>query len=152
LLADIAVGVRPRRFALAPDGGELWVSNELGASVSIIDPQRRRVVATLPFAPKGFRKEDISPVGLTFTRDGATAFVALGRANRVAVVDARERRALDYILVGSRPWHVALDRAEKRLFVTNGGSDDVTIIDVADRRVVKSVAVGRYPYAVAIDD
>ncbi len=36
---NIPVGKRPRRFALTPDGSQLWVTNELDASVSIIDTQ-----------------------------------------------------------------------------------------------------------------
>ena len=150
--ANIVAGNRPRRFAVPGEGDRLWVTNELSGSVSVIDLGSMQVVDTLEFRPKGFRPEDVTPVGITTTGDGKTAFVALGRANHVAVVDVPSMSVEDYILVGSRAWNTTLNRDESLLFVANGLSDDISVIDVADRRVVKSVPVGRVPYAVLIDD
>ncbi len=150
--ANIVVGNRPRRFVLTGDGDFLWVTNELSGSVSVVDLGAMQVADTIEFKPKGFRPEDVTPVGIAMTRDGKTAFVALGRANHVAVVDVASRRVEDYILVGSRAWNAALTRDESLLFVANGLSDDISVIDVPARRVVKSVPVGRVPYAVLIDD
>ena len=150
--ANIVAGNRPRRFAVPADGNTLWVTNELSGSVSLIDLGTMKVTGTVEFKPKGFRPEDVTPVGITTTGDGATAFVALGRANHVAVVDVASLDVEDYVLVGSRAWNTTLNRDESLLFVANGLSDDISVIDVADRRVVKSVPVGRVPYAVLIDD
>ena len=150
--ANIVAGNRPRRFAVPAGGNTLWVTNELSGSVSLIDLGTMKVTGTVEFKPKGFRPEDVTPVGITTTGDGGTAFVALGRANHVAVVDVASLDVEDYILVGSRAWNTTLNRDESLLFVANGLSDDISVIDVADRRVVKSVPVGRVPYAVLIDD
>ena len=150
--ANIVAGNRPRRFAVPGGGDMLWVTNELSGSVSIIDLGAMEVSATIEFKPKGFRPEDVTPVGITTTADGSTAFVALGRANHVAVVDVASGDVEDYILVGSRAWNTTLNRDESILYVANGLSDDISIIDVADRKVIKSVPVGRVPYAVLVDD
>ena len=150
--ANIVVGNRPRRFVLTGGGDSLWVTNELSGSVSVVDLATMQVAHTIEFKPKGFRPEDVTPVGVTVTGDGKTAFVALGRANHVAVVDVASKRVEDYILVGSRAWNAALTRDESLLFVANGLSDDISVIDVPARRVIKSVPVGRVPYAVLIDD
>ena len=152
IIANIVAGNRPRRFAVPGGGDMLWVTNELSGSVSIIDLGAMEVTATIEFLPPGFRPEDVTPVGITTTEDGGTAFVALGRANHVAVVDVASREIEDYILVGSRAWNTTLNRDESILFVANGLSDDISIIDVADRKVRKSVPVGRVPYAVLVDD
>ena len=77
---NIVVGTRPRRFLLLPNGKELWVSNELSGQVSIIDRTTNQVSATLNFLPPGFRQVDVTPVGMTMTKDGKTAIVSLGRA------------------------------------------------------------------------
>ena len=143
---NVKVGKRPRRFALTPDGSQLWVTNELGASVTILATQDYRVLGTLVFTLKGARAADITPVGITMTRDGKRAFVALGRANHVAFVDVASRQVTDLVLVGKRAWNVALDQAEARLWVVNGLSDDVTVVDVASAKALKSIAVGRVPY------
>ncbi|MBX3605240.1 MAG: PQQ-dependent catabolism-associated beta-propeller protein [Piscinibacter sp.] len=150
VVRNVKVGKRPRRMAITPDGKELWVTNELDASVSVVSTASHEVVATLRFTVKGARAEDISPVGITLTKDGKRAFVALGRANHVAFVDVAARKVTDLVLVGRRAWNVALDKAEARLWVVNGLSDDVTVVDVAGAKAIKSIPVGRVPYGVVV--
>jgi len=146
------VGTRPRRFAATADGRELWVSSELSGEVDIIDRQRFAVVGRVEFLPPGMRKSDVTPVGLVMTRDGRTAYVTLGHAAHVAVVDVASRKVLSYILVGKRAWGVALSRDEKTLYVANGFGDDITVVDTASRKAVISIAVGRVPWGIVIDD
>ena len=150
--ANIVAGNRPRRFSLTPDQKQLWVTNELSGSVSIIDTAKNKVTDTIEFLPKGFRKEDVTPVGITMTRDGKTAVVSLGRANHVAFVDVDSHKIQDYVLVGTRAWNMALTRDEKLLYVVNGLSDDISVIDMSARKVRKSFPVGRVPHTVLIDD
>jgi PQQ-dependent catabolism-associated beta-propeller protein len=149
---NIIVGTRPRRFLLLPNGKELWVSNELSGQVSVIDRKTNQVSATIDFVPPGFRQVDVTPVGMTMTRDGKIAIVALGRANHIAFVDTATKMVDDYVLVGSRAWGVALSPDEKTLYVTNGLSDDLSIVDMASRKAVRAVPVGRVPHSVLVDD
>jgi YVTN family beta-propeller protein len=86
------------------------------------------------------------------TRDGKTAYVTLGHAAHVAIVDVPTRKVLGYILVGKRPWGIALSRDEQTLYVANGLGDDITVIDTKSRKARVSVPVGRIPYGVAVDD
>jgi YVTN family beta-propeller protein len=152
ITANVVVGNRPRRFAMTPDRKELWVSNELSGSVTILDVATNQILETIEFLPTGFRPEQVTPVGITMTDDGKTAIVALGRANHVAFVDIANREIEDYVLVGERAWNTTLNRDNALLYVVNGLSDDVSIIDVADRAVLTSVPVGRVPHTVLIDD
>jgi len=140
------------RFTATPDGRELWVSAELSGDVYIIDREKFAVAARIEFLPPGMRKTDVTPVGLTMTRDGKTAYVTLGHAPFVAVVDVATRKVQGYILVGKRPWGITLSRDEKTLFVANGFGDDITIIDVKSRTALISIAVGRIPWGVVVDD
>ena len=146
IVKDIRAGQRPRRFALTPDGKELWVSNELGASVSIIDTASQDVKATLKFAIDGMRANDITPVGIVLTRDGQTAWVSLGRANHVAEVDVASRKVRRTVLAGKRAWGLALSQDESTLYVTNGLSDDMTLIDTRAGKAIRTVAAGRVPH------
>lgn len=152
VIKDVLVDTRPRRFALTPDGKELWVSAELAGIVDIIDTQTLQIVDDITFLPTGFRREEVTPVDLLITRDGTRAYVALGRANHVAVVDVAKREVLDYILVGKRAWGLALTNDEKKLYVANGLSDDISIIDTARLVVITSVPVDMVPYGILIDD
>jgi YVTN family beta-propeller protein len=146
------VGTRPRRFAATPDGKELWVSAELSGEVYIIDREKYEVSSKIEFLPPGQRKTDVTPVGLVMTKDGKTAFVTLGHAAHVAVVDVATRKIQGYILVGKRSWGISMSRDESRLFVANGFGDDITVIDAKTRKAIISVPVGRIPWGVAIDD
>jgi YVTN family beta-propeller protein len=84
------------------------------------------------------------------TKDGKTAFIALGPANRIAVVDATSHAVTKYLLVGQRVWHMAFTPDEKYLLVTNGVSNDVSVIDVAAQKVIKTIQVGELPWGIAI--
>ena len=59
------------------------------------------------------RKTDVTPVGLVMTKDGKTAYVTLGHAAHVAVVDVPTRKVTSYILVGKRSWGITLSRDEQ---------------------------------------
>jgi len=151
-IKDIPVGTRPRRFALTPDNKELWVSTELSGQVEIIDVEKLAGKGKVEFQLRAIRRELFTPVDLVITRDGSKAYVALGRANHVAVINVKSREVTDYIVVGKRPWGLRLNAEETRLWVANGLSDDVSIIDTRSNKVLVSVPVGQIPYGILIDD
>jgi PQQ-dependent catabolism-associated beta-propeller protein len=151
-IKDIPVGTRPRRFALTPDNKELWVSTELSGQVEIIDVATLAAKGKVEFQLRAIRRELFTPVDVIMTSDGAKAYVALGRANHVAVIKTRTREVTDYIVVGKRAWGLRLNADETRLWVANGLSDDVSIVDTRTNRVLLSVPVGQVPYGILIDD
>jgi YVTN family beta-propeller protein len=150
IVKNIPVGKRPRQQEAA--GGELWVTNELEGSVSIVRTSDHTVQGSIAFKPQGMRTEDVTPVGMALAPDGKTAYVGLGRANHVAVVDVASRQVKGYVLVGKRAWGLALSRDGKRLYVANGLSDDLTIVDTESLKAVKTLKVGRVPHTVVVDD
>ena len=111
---------------------------------------KRQVQATLSFLPQGMRREDVTPVGMVLAPDGKTAYVGLGRANHVAVVDVASRQVKGYVLVGKRAWGLALSRDGKRLYVANGLSDDMSIVDTGSLKATKTIKVGRVPYGIVV--
>jgi YVTN family beta-propeller protein len=126
------------------------VSSELGGTVSVVDPVKHVVTHTISFDVQGLRGDVIQPVGIQFTADDATAFVALGPANRVAVIDVKTYTVRKYLLVGQRVWQMAFTPDQKYLLTTNGLSNDISMIDVADLDVVKSIQVGRLPWGIVV--
>ena len=117
---------------------------------AIIDPAKHVVTHKVKFSVPGLRQESIQAVGIALTRDGKTGFVALGPANRIAVVDAATHQVTKYLLVGQRVWHMAFTPDEKYLLTTNGVSNDVSVIDVAALKVMKTIQVGELPWGVTI--
>lgn len=150
VIANVLVDQRPRYAQFTPDGAKLWVSSEIGGTVTIIDVAKREIEKKITFAIPGVARDSIQPVGIRMTRDAKTAFIALGPANRVAVVDVETATPKSYVLVGQRVWHLELSPKEDFLFTTNGVSNDVTVVDTASLRAIKSIKVGRYPWGVAI--
>ena len=150
IVANILVDPRPRYAEYNKDGSELWVTSEVGGTVSVIDPIAHVVKQKIAFEVPGLAKEQIQPVGIRFSADGKLAFVATGPANRVAVIDAATKQVLKYLLVGQRVWQLELTPDGKYLLSTNGVSNDVSVIDVAALKVIKSIPVGSFPWGVAI--
>jgi PQQ-dependent catabolism-associated beta-propeller protein len=150
IVANVLVDSRPRYAEFKRDGSELWVSSEVGGTLSIIDPVKHEVTKKIAFEIPGLRKEAIQPVGINITKDGKTGFVALGPANRIAVIDGATHAVQKYLLVGQRVWHMAFTPDEKYLLTTNGVSNDVSIIDVASLKVIKTIQVGELPWGVAV--
>jgi YVTN family beta-propeller protein len=122
----------------------------VGGTVAVIDTKTWKIIKKIKFEVPGVRPELLQPVGMQFSKDGKLLFVALGPANRVAVIDTKTYAVKQYILVGQRPWHMALDPDGSELYVANGLTNDLTVIDVASLEAVKSVPVGRLPWGVAV--
>ena len=149
VFANTLVDPRPRFAVFSPDGTTLWVSSEIGGTVTVFDTATQTETAKIRFAITGIRGEKIQPVGMTFSPDGTKLFVALGPANHVAVIDTKSFEVEKYILTGRRVWQLAVSPDEKNIFTTNGVSGDVTVIDLATLEPVATVKVGRYPWGAA---
>ena len=149
-VANILVDPRPRYAEFTPDGSKLWVSSEIGGTISIIDVAKREVESKIEFTIPGVPHDNIQPVGIRMTKDGKTAFVALGPAGRIAVIDVAKREVMKYLITGQRVWHMVFTPEEDLLFATNGVSNDVTAIDVKNLKPLKSIKVGRYPWGAAM--
>jgi PQQ-dependent catabolism-associated beta-propeller protein len=149
---NVLVDQRPRYAFWTADDAEIWVSSEIGGTVSVIDNATRQIKHKVTFEIPGVPKEAIQAVGVRVTDDRKLAFVALGPANRIAVVNAQTFEVEKYLLVGQRVWQLAFSPDEKFLYTTNGVSNDISVIDVDALEVIKSVPVGRYPWGVAVKD
>jgi YVTN family beta-propeller protein len=137
---------------VAPDGGEIWVTTEAAGMVAVVAAATRQRTQTIGFAPPGAKPGDIRPVGLAIAEDGKRAYVALSRAETVAVVDVATHRAVAYWSAGKRPVNVAVSRDGARLFVANAESDTVSVLDTASGKAVATIAVGRAPHSIVVDD
>jgi PQQ-dependent catabolism-associated beta-propeller protein len=147
---NVLVDQRPRVAQFTHDGKQVWVSSEIGGTVSVIDMENRKIIKKINFQIPGIHKEAIQPVGIKITKNGQQAFVALGPAARVAVIDTATLQVEKYFLVGQRVWNLAFSPDEKLVYTTNGVSNDVSVIDVDRLKVRKSIRVGRLPWGVVV--
>jgi len=150
IFENILVDQRPRYAQFSDDGNLLFVSAEIGGNVTVIDPHKYEIIHKIEFEIPGLPPEAIQPVGVRVTADGEKVFVALGPANRVAVVNGKTFEVEDYLLVGQRVWQMAFTPDQKYLFTTNGNSNDISVIDVEQMKVIKSIQVGQQPWGVVV--
>jgi YVTN family beta-propeller protein len=120
LAATINVGLHPAGMTIV--GSRLFVANAYSDSLSIIDIETNRVTRTInlsvPIAGGTFGS---GPSGVAVTKTG-TAYVTLGQANAVAVVDLQGRDAnpvIGYIPTGYFPTSIAWDEARKQLVIAD---------------------------------
>ena len=150
VVANVLVDQRPRFAEFTADGSKLYVTAEIGGTVTVIDPAKPAILKKIGFDIAGVVPEAIQPVGLRATSDARLVFVALGPANRVAVIDGQTDEVIKYLLVGQRVWQLAFTPDEKYLITTNGNSNDISVIDVAKLKVIKSIQVGLQPWGIAV--
>ena len=116
----IKVGLHPAGMTIS--GSDLYVANAYSDSLSVIDLNTDEVVRTIdlsvPIAGGVFGS---GPNGVAVTDDGR-AYVTLGQANAVAVVNLPGRDAhpvIGYIPTGYFPTSIAYDTAQKQLVVAD---------------------------------
>lgn len=96
VIARVDVGVDPVSIASRPDGKEVWVSNHISDSVSVIDtdesnPTFLHVIATVQEFDAGRKATNFDePMGIAFASN-EKAYVALSSDNQIAVIDVASR-------------------------------------------------------------
>jgi YVTN family beta-propeller protein len=101
VVGTFQAGLEPVSLAVRPGGQELWVSNHLSDSVSVIDldlnsPSYGQVIETIQSLDASGATEFDEPVGIAFA-SSAKAYVALSSRNRIAVVDANNYAVTGFI-------------------------------------------------------
>ena len=130
IVRRIAVGIDPAGLALRPDGKELWVSNHVSDSVSVIDLEKRNptyfhVVATVQdLDPRTRATRFDEPVGIAFASN-EKAYVALSTENRIAVVNTRTRKVEKRLNITAQDPRAIVVRGE-RLYVVPFESNNKT--------------------------
>lgn len=140
LIARVPVGVDPVSLAVRPDGSEIWVSNHISDSVSVIDivadsPTHLQIVATIQdFNSRTKATTFDEPVGIAFAGNDK-AYVALSSENQVAVIDVRSRQVTRRLRIPAQDPRAIVVRGD-RLYVaafesgnktqlSGGSADDI---------------------------
>ena len=118
-----------------------YVGNFKDNTVSIVDADRGRVVATLPVGP--------GPHGMAVSLDGRRVFVGADAGSTITVIDTVGDHVVAEIDVGKSPHGFALQPDGRALLVGVYGEDRVAWIDVATSQVLHSVGVAK-PHTIAI--
>jgi len=149
----------PAAPATMPPGPKLFVTNEAGGDLTVIDIGTAKAVATIPLGKR--------PRGIRASPDGATVYVALSgspiggpgvdesklpppdkSADGIGVVSVKDLKLVRTIRGGSDPEQVALSPDGKTLWVTNEDVGEATALDSSDGHVLGSFKAGAEPEGV----
>ncbi len=150
--------------AAAPAGGapeRLYVSDETGGDVVIVDPQRGSVVARIAVGKR--------PRGIQLSSDHQKLYVALSgspiagpnvdesklpppdrRYDGIGVVDLKLQKLVNTYPSGADPEAFALSHDGKVLYVSNEDVGKLSAVDLTRGTVRATVAVGSEPEGVAV--
>ena len=116
----IPVGLHPA--GMAAYGENLYVANAYGDSLSVIDLRAGKVTRTINLSvPIAHGYFGSGPNSVAVTEDGR-AYVTLGQANAVAVVNLQGRDAhpvIGYIPTAYFPTSISIDRQQKQLVIAD---------------------------------
>jgi YVTN family beta-propeller protein len=115
----------------------------------VVDTREHSVIKTIDL-PRGEGSAQLKPKGVVVSPDGKRVYVATGRGNSVAVIDADQLKLLTLIPVGQRPWGLALTPDGRKLYTANGLSNDVSVVDTATNKVVATIKAGDGPWGIAL--
>lgn len=134
-----AVGRFPHDAA-ADGNGRIFVGDELGDTLSVLEGGRRAEVLDAP----------IQPGGVVTSEDGERVAVVGVRERALQLRDTRSLRSLGQIDVGIGPTHVvALD---ERFFVVDTRGDGLLeVLTEPDLRIHRRTALAGAPYGIAVD-
>ncbi|QEH37914.1 Lactonase, 7-bladed beta-propeller [Aquisphaera giovannonii] len=135
VLAEVPTGDRPAGVAISPDGSRGLVAHWYGYDVALLslDGDRLAILGRLEVGPE--------PRGVTFSRDGKSAYVAVGVSNEVVKLDLDPLRIAGRVAVGREPRGLATSPDGKLLLVGNARSGDLSVVSTESLGVLRTVPV-----------
>mgnify|MGYP001370639168 CR=1 FL=1 len=148
---------------LSAQAGRVYVSNEDGQSVTVIDTDRLEAIATIPVGKR--------PRGIELSPDGKRLYVALSglpkcpptmpdeecakmerdlKADGVAVIDTESQKLVTVLHAGSDPEQFDLSPDGKLLFVANEDAAQASVLNVETGKVEARIKVGEEPEGVRV--
>jgi len=151
--AHIPAGPRPRSIVFARDGVTAFVTDEMGAKLTVLDTDAKQPLADIPLHENSPTHTGPRPMGAVLSPDGKLLYVSCGRGGSVAIVDTQSRKQVRSIDgVGDRPWGISLSRDGSMLYTANGPSLDLSITNLATGNIERRVTIGGLPWGIALAD
>ena len=147
--------------AESPSATHIYVSDETGGNVVVVDPETGRVVEKIAVGKR--------PRGIKLSADGRQLYVALSgspiggpgvdesklppadrSADGIGVVDLTTRTLVRKFKSGQDPESFAISPDGKTLFVSNEDASEMSVLDLATGNVTHRVKVGEEPEGVTV--
>jgi YVTN family beta-propeller protein len=146
----IPIGHQPGGVAVDPVANRVYVANEEGSSIDVIDGSSNTLITSVHVGPK--------PRHVAVDPEAKRVYVTRYFCRCVSVVDAETNLPIGDVPVAGNPVGIAVNSTTGRVYVatledrTQGGSfDGLVVIDAATNTVVAAAVVGATPVGVAVN-
>jgi YVTN family beta-propeller protein len=141
------LATRSSPIAITSDNKFVWSVNPDNDSVSVfrVAKDANKKVAEIPVG------EEPWCVAITPPEQEGKVYVTNMVSGTVSVINARERKVVETIKVGTEPFGCALTPDGNRLYVANQSSETISVIDTKRDHVIETIKdVGTKPHGIAI--
>lgn len=118
--------------------GSIWVANEEGNSLTVVNAETNKVIATLT-GIEGPHNVQLSP-------DSKTVWAVSGHKSLALAIDTATYSLKGTAPTGKMPAHIIITPNGKSIYVTNGEDNSVSVIDAATMKTVATIPVGKLPH------
>ena len=139
---DLGKPLRPHCAVVGPENGLLYVTTELGQSVTIIDPESLKVIGTVPTGQPESHM-------LAITRDGKRGYTSNVGPGTISVLDLETRQKIDVIHVSPHAQRIALSIDDRWLFTADQTQPQLAAIDTSTNTVAKWIPLEGHAYGTA---
>ncbi|WP_121812203.1 bifunctional YncE family protein/alkaline phosphatase family protein [Mucilaginibacter kameinonensis] len=116
---EIATRIHPESMVLSPDGNLLYVSDESGDGISVVDAKTFKVVQTISTKPDPALPYGSLTTGLSFSPDGKVLYAANAGNNSIALINPKQPQKGPYGFVAAGGFPGAVCATEDHLFIGN---------------------------------
>jgi len=143
VLQTISVGTYPQGVAFDSHNNELYVTNGISDSVSVISDSTNAVIMNITSFD--------NPMGITFDPHNNRLYFANSYSKTVSVISDSTNTVINTVSVPGQPWDVAFDSNNNDVYVSLWIADAVAVISDSTNTVVATIPVGSSPEAISFD-
>ncbi len=139
---DFGHGVRPHQPVYDPARKLLYVTTELGNSVTVIDPKTRKIVGSVPtHQPESHM--------LAISHDGRRGYTANVGPGTVSVLDLVGKRTITIIPISRETQRISISNDDRWVFTADQTKPQLAVIDTATNKVKSWVRLPGTGYGTA---
>lgn len=134
-------------ITLANKGKEIWITNRVKNTVTIIDTRSLEIIDTLQ-SPSFPIRAEVSP-------DGRFVAVSNARSSTVTIFEVKSREQVEVVstqtpgIDNGIPIGLTFSNDGNRLFVANSNANQIVVIDTTTWKVMETFATGPTPDGIA---
>ncbi|MBV8388984.1 MAG: bifunctional YncE family protein/alkaline phosphatase family protein [Mucilaginibacter sp.] len=116
---EIATGIYPESMVLSPDGNLLYVTDNSGDGISVVDAKTFKVVQTIDTKPDPSLPYGSITTALAFSPNGEVLYAANAGNNAIALIDPKQPQKGPYGFIAGGGFPGAVCATEGDLFIGN---------------------------------